>query len=42
MQVYRGLDAGTAKPEPQLRARAPHHLIDCVDTTARVDCRELA
>jgi len=28
MQVYRGLDAGTAKPPPELRARLPHHLID--------------
>lgn len=35
MQVYRGLDAGTAKPEPALRARAPHHLIDIVDPTER-------
>lgn len=27
-QVYRGLDIGTAKPEPRLRRRPPHHLID--------------
>jgi tRNA dimethylallyltransferase len=27
-QVYRGMDIGTAKAEPSLRARAPHHLID--------------
>ena len=26
--VYRGLDVGTAKPDPELRARVPHHLID--------------
>lgn len=31
MQVYRGLDIGTAKPTPEERARAPHHLIDVVD-----------
>lgn len=31
MQVYRGLDVGTAKPEPAVRARVPHHLIDVVD-----------
>ncbi len=29
--VYRGLDIGTAKPSPELLARAPHRLIDLVD-----------
>jgi len=29
--VYRGMDIGTAKPGPELLARAPHHLIDVVD-----------
>jgi tRNA dimethylallyltransferase len=33
MQVYRGLDIGTAKPSPEERARVPHHLIDVVDVT---------
>ncbi len=28
MQVYRGMDIGTAKPPRELRARIPHHLID--------------
>jgi tRNA dimethylallyltransferase len=28
MQVYKGLDLGTAKPTPAERARVPHHLID--------------
>ncbi len=28
MQVYRGLDIGTAKPSREERARIPHHLID--------------
>lgn len=28
MQVYRGLDIGTAKPSTAERARVPHHLID--------------
>jgi len=32
-QVYRGMDVGTAKPEPEARARVPHHLIDIVDPT---------
>ena len=29
--VYRGMDIGTAKPPPEVRARAPHHLIDLID-----------
>ena len=31
MQVYRGLDVGTAKPSAELRGEIPHHLIDVVD-----------
>ena len=31
MQVYRGLDIGTAKPSAAERARVPHHLIDVVE-----------
>jgi tRNA dimethylallyltransferase len=31
MQVYRGMDIGTAKPEPEERRRIPHHLLDVVD-----------
>ena len=31
MQVYRGLDIGTDKAPPELRNRAPHHMIDIVD-----------
>ncbi len=30
-QVYRGMDAGTAKPPRAARARLPHHLYDIVD-----------
>ena len=30
MQVYKGLDIGTAKPTPQERARVAHHLLDLV------------
>src|SRR5258706_12604858 len=33
MQVYRGLNIGTAKPSAQERARVPHHLIDVVEVT---------
>ena len=30
-QVYRGMDIGTAKPEPAVLARHPHRLIDIRD-----------
>jgi len=30
MQVYRGLDIGTAKPGPEDRNLVSHHLIDCI------------
>ncbi len=33
MQVYRHMDAGTAKPSAELRRRVPHHLIDIVEPT---------
>ena len=31
MQVYRGMEIGTAKPTPEERRRIPHHLLDVVD-----------
>lgn len=31
MQVYRGMDVGTAKATPEERAAVPHHLLDVVD-----------
>ncbi|MFP4175912.1 MAG: tRNA (adenosine(37)-N6)-dimethylallyltransferase MiaA [Candidatus Brocadiia bacterium] len=31
MQVYRGMDIGTAKPAPEDRAEVPHHMVDVVD-----------
>jgi tRNA dimethylallyltransferase len=31
LQVYRGLDVGSAKATPEERARVPHHLLDVVD-----------
>ncbi len=33
MQVYRGMDIGTAKPSPDDRARIRHHLLDLVEPT---------
>ncbi|HEY2082958.1 MAG TPA: tRNA (adenosine(37)-N6)-dimethylallyltransferase MiaA [Verrucomicrobiae bacterium] len=40
MQVYRGLDIGTAKPSPAERARVRHHLIDVVDLTESFDAAQ--
>src|SRR5213594_1672084 len=31
MALYRGMDIGTAKPGPEERRRAPHHLLDVLD-----------
>ena len=31
--VYKGMDIGTAKPDAELQARAPHRLIDLIDPT---------
>jgi tRNA dimethylallyltransferase len=31
MQVYRGMDIGTAKPGPELQEIVPHHMIDVAD-----------
>ncbi len=37
MQVYRGLDTGTAKPSAAERARVPHHLIDVAELSQPFD-----
>src|SRR6266404_3776182 len=42
MQVYRGLDIGTANPSTQERARVPHHLIDVVELTEPFDAAKFA
>lgn len=34
MQVYRGMDIGTAKPTPLERERVPHHALDLVEPSA--------
>jgi len=39
MQVYRGMDVGTAKPTPEERARVRHHLIDVVAPSERYDAK---
>src|SRR3954469_17996897 len=40
MQVYRGLDIGTAKPSPEQLARFPHHLVDIVNLTDPFDAAQ--
>lgn len=42
LQVYRGLDIGTAKPSTAERARVPHHLIDTLDPTERFSAGRFA
>ncbi len=37
MQVYRGMDIGTAKPSPEEREEIPHHLIDVTEPEERYD-----
>ena len=31
MQLYRGMDIGTAKPDEEERAGIPHHMLDVID-----------
>lgn len=42
MQVYRGLDIGTAKPSAAERARVRHHLIDVAELTEAFDAARFA
>jgi tRNA dimethylallyltransferase len=42
MQVYRGLDIGTAKPSPEDRTRVPHHLLDVAALTESFDAARFA
>jgi tRNA dimethylallyltransferase len=34
MQVFRGMDIGTAKPTPAERAEVPHHVLDVADASS--------
>lgn len=40
MQVYKGMDIGTAKPTAEERARVPHHLLDLVEPPVRYDVHQ--
>lgn len=40
--MYREFEIGTAKPSPAERARAPHHVLDCVDPASYMTAGEYA
>lgn len=40
MQLYRGMDIGTAKPDAGMRERVPHHLLDMKDPAEPVTVAE--
>ena len=40
MQVYRGLDIGTAKPSAVEQGEVPHHLIDVVELNEPFDAAQ--
>jgi tRNA dimethylallyltransferase len=40
MQVYRGMDIGTAKPQATQRQRVPHHLLDIVEPSDNYSAAE--
>lgn len=42
LQVYRGMDIGSAKPTPEERRRVPHHLLDVVDPDEPFSAAEYA
>lgn len=42
LQVYRGFDIGTAKPDAAERARVPHHLIDILEPSEPYSAGEFA
>lgn len=42
MQVYRGMDVGTAKPTARERAAVPHHMVDILEPTEPFSAAEYA
>ena len=42
MQLYRGMDVGTAKPTKEEMAGIPHHMIDLLDPEQSYSCAEYA
>jgi tRNA dimethylallyltransferase len=42
IQIYRGFDIGSAKPDASLRARVPHHLYDAADPDQELNAADYA
>lgn len=42
MQIYRGMDVGTAKPTAAERAAVPHHMVDFLDPGTAYSCADYA
>ena len=42
MQIYKGMDIGTAKPTKDELASVPHHMIDVVDPETPYSCADFA
>jgi len=42
MQVYRGFDLGTDKPDPEARRDVPHHLIDIIEPEEQFSAADFA
>jgi tRNA dimethylallyltransferase len=42
VQIYRGFDVGSGKPTADERARAPHHLVDCVEPLEPFEAQRFA
>lgn len=42
MQIYRGMDIGTAKPDMAERNGIPHHMLDIADPPQKFSCTEYA
>lgn len=42
MQIYRGMDIGTAKPTPAELSQAKHHMIDVADPASDYSCAQYA
>lgn len=42
MQIYRGMDIGTAKPTPEERAAVPHHMLDILPPDAQYSVSQYA
>jgi len=42
VQLFKGLDIGSAKPSPEQLARVPHHLVDVLEPWEKVDAARYA